>query len=495
MGDSRLGACHIGCTKTDIYNYERDLQNAVKGHDAELLYEYFKSEQEKNSSFTFKIKAGDDDRIIHCFWADVVSRHAYKYFGDVVVFDTTYNTNRYGIIFAPLIRVNHHGQSIVFACAFLGDETIDSFLWLFDQFKEAMPGSAPKMIIIDQDPAMTKVIAQVFPNTYHRFCIWHILNKFSEKLNAVIYRDHYSKWLELIENCKLHENGWFQSLYEIRSKWVPVFVNHIFSTGMSSSQRAKSCHFKKYVSKKNSLMDFILRFNRTLAHQRHEELIADHTDSNGKPMSFYIFQDEPWNTLVYKIDKNMENDDCCVYNVDKRNEPGGFPSCSCKKFDSEGIPYRHLLSYINLMQVAFLPSHYILKRWTKAAKCDVVVDDKGTEISDFQDKLMLTRCTRLFQLASNVIENVVASEEASKILEDDLNNVLSKVKSVFVIYRYHFSYNLFIFFSVKLMDNFLRGLWRKKWFGSQSFEDGGNAKFVILGKEMNYRGRGMDCLD
>ncbi|KAH7557113.1 hypothetical protein JRO89_XS11G0048600 [Xanthoceras sorbifolium] len=50
-------------------------------------------------------------------------------------------------------------------------------------------------------------------------------------------------------------------------------------------------------------------------------------------------------------------------------------------------------------KIAFLPSHYILKRWTKTAKCDVVVDDKG-------------------------------SEEASKILEDDLNNVLSKVKSV-----------------------------------------------------------------
>ncbi|KAK3210741.1 hypothetical protein Dsin_015447 [Dipteronia sinensis] len=42
---------------------------------------------------------------------------------------------------------------------------------------------------------------------------------------------------------------------------------------------------------------------------------------------------------------------------------------------------------------------------------------------------MLTRHTRLFQLALNVIENVVGSEEASKILEDDLNNVLSKIKS------------------------------------------------------------------
>ncbi|KAH7571433.1 hypothetical protein JRO89_XS04G0052700 [Xanthoceras sorbifolium] len=78
----------------------------------------------------------------------------------------------------------------------------------------------------------------------------------------------------------------------------------------------------------------------------------------------------------------MENGDCCVYKVDKRNEViDRAREIICEK------------------SVAFLPSHYILKRWTKAAKCDVVVDDKG-------------------------------SEEACKILEDDLNNVLSKVKSV-----------------------------------------------------------------
>ncbi|KAL5848973.1 hypothetical protein ACOSQ4_006986 [Xanthoceras sorbifolium] len=61
----------------------------------------------------------------------------------------------------------------------------------------------------------------------------------------------------------------------------------------------------------------------------------------------------------------------------------GFASCSCKKFESEEIPYKHILSYFNLMLVAFLPSRYILKRWTKAAKCDVVVDDKGMKISNF----------------------------------------------------------------------------------------------------------------
>ena len=35
-------------------------------------------------------------------------------FGDVVVFDMTYITNKFKIPFAPFVGVNHHGKSILF---------------------------------------------------------------------------------------------------------------------------------------------------------------------------------------------------------------------------------------------------------------------------------------------------------------------------------------------------------------------------------------------
>jgi hypothetical protein len=79
------------------------------------------------------------------------------------------------MIFAPLMGVNNHGQTTVFACAFLSDETIESFVWLFKCILEAMPGDAPKMIITDQDLAMTTAIPQVLPNIVHRYCSWHIV--------------------------------------------------------------------------------------------------------------------------------------------------------------------------------------------------------------------------------------------------------------------------------------------------------------------------------
>ncbi|XP_060668861.1 protein FAR1-RELATED SEQUENCE 5-like [Ziziphus jujuba] len=207
-----------------------------------------------------------------------VSRRAYGCFGDVVVFDTTYNTNQYGMIFAPLVGVNNHGQTVLFTCAFLSDEKTESFVWLFELLKDSMPTNNPKIIITDQDPAMTKAIVQSLPNIFHRYCSWHILEKFSTYLNAITYRDFYKdfqqciwesecpeeferKWVTTIEKASLDNNDWLKSIFELRSRWVPAYVNHIFSAGMSSSQRAESSHafFKKYVSKRNLLMDFIRR--------------------------------------------------------------------------------------------------------------------------------------------------------------------------------------------------------------------------------------------
>ncbi|KAK1591500.1 hypothetical protein Q3G72_008684 [Acer saccharum] len=324
------GIQDIGCIEKDVYNHERNLCSEMRGHDEELLYEYFLSEQEKNASFIYDIKKDEEDRITHCFWADAKSRRAYNFFGDVVVFDTTYDTNRYGMVFATFIGVNNHCQSVIFGCSFLSDETTESFMWSFEQFKKSMSGGPPKVIITDQNPTMTKAIAHTFPNTVHKYCIWHILNKFSEKLNEVVYRNHYNdfkqciwdsyskeefelKWMEAIGRSMLHDNTWLQSVYEMRAKWVPVFVNHVFSAGMTNSQRVETCH--------------------------------------------------------------------------------GF-----------------------------------FKRWTKTAKYERVVDDLGIEINHFSDNSFISRRTRLFQLASNVIESVAFSDKDSKIVEDGLSDLLRRFK-------------------------------------------------------------------
>ena len=110
------------------------------------------------------------------------SRAAYKSFHDVIIFDTTYLTNKYDMSFAPFIGLNHHSESIILGCGLLSDEDTDSFVWVFRQWLQSMCGIAPKAIIMDQCRAMRRAIEIVFLETVHCWCIWHITMKLPVKL-------------------------------------------------------------------------------------------------------------------------------------------------------------------------------------------------------------------------------------------------------------------------------------------------------------------------
>ncbi|XP_061993877.1 protein FAR-RED IMPAIRED RESPONSE 1-like [Rosa rugosa] len=324
------------------------------------------------------MESDEENRVRRCFWANSISRRAYSFYGDVVIFDTTYNINR---------RCTTH-----------------------------------KMIITNQDPAMTKTIAEALPQTFHRYCSWHILNKFSEKLEAIKYRDSYqdfhsciwnsscreefdSRWIEIIEKSGLSDNKWLESIYEICSSWIPAYVNHVFSAGMSSSQRVESQHsfFKNYVSKWNSLVEFMVQFKRGLLHQRHSELEEDHINIDEKAKTVMSLDIEDHKAKFKVMRKNIDTCKSRELTYEKNSD---FASCSCRKFDSEGLPCRHVLAYlIKIQDVDKLPIQYILKRWTKAVRQRVVIDSYGMEIKD--NKALLARRTKLFQHATYAIDKVM----------------------------------------------------------------------------------------
>ncbi|XP_042956464.1 protein FAR1-RELATED SEQUENCE 5-like [Carya illinoinensis] len=238
----------------------------------------------------------DDGRLKNVFWADPSSRAAYEDFSDVVTFDTTYLTNRYGMPFAPFVSVNHHGQSILLGVGLISSEDTATFVWLFKTWLQCMDGIAPRAIITDQDRAMKNAITLVFPQNRHRFCLWNILKKVPEKLssysayksgmkNAVMkcvydtqnVQEFESAWEQLITTYKLEENSWLKSLYTERQHWVPTFLKDSFWAGMSTTQRSESpnAFFDGYVHTKTNLKEFVDQFVDALKKKIENENNAD----------------------------------------------------------------------------------------------------------------------------------------------------------------------------------------------------------------------------
>ncbi|XP_042947770.1 protein FAR1-RELATED SEQUENCE 5-like [Carya illinoinensis] len=431
---------------------------------AEALRQYFARMQYKNDGFFSDIDHDDDGRLKNVFWADARSRAAYKYWGDVVTFDTTYLTNRYGMPFAPFVGVNHHGQSILLGAGLISNEDTETFAWLFQTWLNCMDGEAPKAIITDQDRAMKNAIALVFPNTRHRYCLWHILKKVPEKLGShhayktglktslmkCVYDsqtivEFENSWNVLITTYNLQENAWLHSLYDEREFWVPVFLKEIFWAGMSTTQRSESMNafFDGYVHSRTNLKEFVDQFDNALRKKIENENGADfHSFHVTIPVVSIsplekIFQNIYTNAKFREVQKEIigmvgvlpslhrKDGVIATYHVEDEvavddfikevtqtvyfNEAECDVKCSCALFEMRGILCRHVLAIMRVNKVKRVPEKYILDRWRKDIKRTYTLIRSSYDSVDARPEV--SRYSRIMKVCYEVATNAASSDK------------------------------------------------------------------------------------
>ena len=420
------GDFNIGCIGKDVENflgYKR--KKLFQEGDAQRLYAYFLDKQCKEPGFVYSMQVDENGCMGSCFWADARSRSAYQYFGDVVTFDATYLTNIYKMPFVPFSGVNHHHQTIMFGCALLVNETTESYIWLLRTWQEAMVGRAPSTIITDDDKAMAKAITEVLPNTSHRLCLWHILQKFPEHLAHVynkfpeflqmfhhciydtITSDEFEEeWSSLMVKYGLVGNEWLQSLYNRREKWVPAYFRTTFCAGMSTTQRSESMNkfFKDYVRSSTMVSDFVVQYEKALDARYFKEKEKDVRTKSSRPVlktcwpieeqagkvytrkSFSIFQGELFNSQRYKATKVQTEGENKIYEVactgkDQHvyyvtlESKEARAICACHMFEFVGILCRHILCvFAKKSNLDVLLPQYVLRRWTINAKSRSILE-------------------------------------------------------------------------------------------------------------------------
>ncbi|KAH7685553.1 FHY3/FAR1 family protein [Dioscorea alata] len=281
-------------TPNDCSNHLRGVQRNNIGQECMAIVKFFKEKKLNDDFFFFDMELDEFGQTRCVFWADGRSRAAYSEFGDVV-FDTTYQTNRFCFPFTPFVGVNHHKQSILFGCALMADEKEKSFLWVFQTWLKCMLGKHPQTIITYQDLAMGNVIAHVFPNSGLRLCSWHIGRNSMKylvdlKSNDGFMRDytnwlHHSesieafedRWGELKATYNIDDNHWLSRMYEIQSKWVSLYWQDIFTAGMTTTQRSESINsfFDGFVNAQTPLDEFVMQYDKALSAQRNAEESED----------------------------------------------------------------------------------------------------------------------------------------------------------------------------------------------------------------------------
>ncbi|EES10991.1 protein FAR1-RELATED SEQUENCE 6 [Sorghum bicolor] len=397
--------------------------------DVEALLVFFDKMQAQNSNFFYNWDMDDEGRLKNVCWVDARSRVAYQHFCDVICFDTVYLTYQFVIPLVAFLGINHHGQFVLLGCGLLGDESPETFAWLFKKWLKCMNDKAPEAIVTTHSRPVVKAVSEVFPNTRHRYNLWHIMKELPEmsgrvedkeavslRMKKVVYdtitsADFEREWVEMINQYNLHDNQWLTTLFEERAKWVPAYVKDTFWAGISTVRRSErlEAFFDGYITPETTIKTFIEQFDTAMKLRSDREAYDDFRSFQQRPqvLSGLLFEEQFAN--VYTINmfqkfqdqlKQLMNVNCtevsrngsiATYTVTVIGKERKFDYrvmynsaekevwCICRSFQFKGILCSHALAVLKQELVMLIPPKYILDRWRKDYKCPE--EPKETPIS------------------------------------------------------------------------------------------------------------------
>ncbi|KAL6204964.1 hypothetical protein ACLB2K_022230 [Fragaria x ananassa] len=153
--DKAGGYVNVGFRIKDLYNkLDASRREIMLEGDTEATLSYLNGKGDGEEQFYCKFSVNEDNKLCNLFWRDTRSLVDYESFGDVLLFDTTYKTNCYEKPLVLFVGSSNHLTSIVFGCALLLDETIDTYVWVLETFISSMKGKKPIDVLTDSDESM-----------------------------------------------------------------------------------------------------------------------------------------------------------------------------------------------------------------------------------------------------------------------------------------------------------------------------------------------------
>jgi MULE transposase domain/FAR1 DNA-binding domain/SWIM zinc finger len=383
--------------------------------DVEALLAFFERNQTQDPSFFYSWDMDEAGRLKNVCWVDPRSREAFKYFGDVVSFDTVYLTEQYVIPLVAFLGVSHHGQVILLGCGLLGDESVETYVWLFKKWLSCMDDKPPGAVITSHTGAVVRAVTEVFPSARRRFNLWHILKDLPElsgrtedkeamsmRVRKVVFgsltgADFERDWMEMIKQYGLTENRWLAALIEERDKWVPAYIKETFWAGLGTMHRSERLDhfFDGYITPETTIKGFIEQYDTAMRLRYDREMYDDFRSLQQCPdvLSGLLFEEQI--AKIYTINMFLKFQDqvrqLVRVNCKESNRTGSMVTytvtvigkgkkldyrvvfnssekevwCICRSFQFKGILCSHSLAVLKQELVMHIPSTYVLDRWKK----------------------------------------------------------------------------------------------------------------------------------
>lgn len=311
---------------------------------------------------------------------------------------------------------------------------------------------------------MELAIQSVLPETTHRWCKWHVLQKAKESLGVIYgkksdFKNEFHKivhhmitteefesgWDLMISKYSLEKHPFLTQIYEVRHMWAKPYFKGVFCARMTSTQRSESANhlLKSYVPPSCPMHLFVRQFQK-LQHDRHsaecyEEKrtslagivfrmnlpIERHASKVYTRAMFEHFGEALFKSGAYELQDIEDGRIFLAEHVDAASrekwcklayrveveESLSFFNCECGMFEHSGMICCHALKVMVHLKLRAIPERHIVKRWTKNAR-DVLPDkllryqkDQGPpKASSFRHTRLYIKALECVQLGDSNVQ-------------------------------------------------------------------------------------------
>jgi zinc finger SWIM domain-containing protein 3 len=239
-------------------------------------------------------------------------------------------------------------------------------------------------------------------------------------------------------------------------------MRYVFSLGVRSTQLSESFNnsLKNHLKSDFHIVRFLKHFERTVEDKRNKELESEFEARKNiprmkmstpmlvqasklfTPIIFEAFQSEYERSMaactkVLDVDKyvvaigslhgDLTYEDERIVICDPLKK---IATCSCRMFERTGILCGHGLRILDLMNIKLLPTHYILKRWTREARKGSILDRLGRNVIENPKLDAMLRYKELSHKFHAMAHKVAYSTECCLVLENSLDSVAPKLEEI-----------------------------------------------------------------
>ena len=265
--------------KQDIYNaiYKLRQDNIDEKQDSVLFLDILLSKMTQDPRWKVFIRhSGNECRLSGVFWMSPSQQELYQRFSDILLSDNTCKTNKYNMYLSVLMVKDNYGRFRNIANALIEDELSSTYVWILQCLAKATNNIVPKSIWTDSEPGLINAISQVFPNTPHFYCLYHIWQNVIKNLKGKLGENFYPfskafylcrnalsvelfeiRWKSMISNFPECERYMNRTLYANRISWAKAYMPFHFNAGIQSTQGVESFNaiIKRAVNSASTLCD------------------------------------------------------------------------------------------------------------------------------------------------------------------------------------------------------------------------------------------------